>query len=372
MQRPAQKNPALGAKRRAEIRPYYGMPPGLPASRTPALGALAGLGVIWAISGCFNPNYGNCRLTCDNDKDCPGNLTCVKEDVTGRGFCATTETCPAPKTDAGADAGAMDAGGDDGTDAMDGGDGGDGPDGETLGPPGEICHNGNCFTLPPAVRANLVLLLWPSNLPTVGSPVDIWLDQSGQGNDATAAYPSAPPHVIANGVHLDASQRGSGFEVRNSPTLDFGSGDFVVIVVAGLSSSTKPVSFFRKSDGARDPSHQISIDWVLAPPTGRPQGTVNDTLAETTAEIAQPSVGVYTLQRATDRIELHLNGTVLGSANLPAGASTSNAANVFVGVTGIVGSPADSIAAVIAIREAIDASHLAQLEAFLRMLFMMP
>ena len=114
---------------------------------------------------------------------------------------------------------------------------GDGPDAGPV-PPEVLCHNGNCLPLPAEVRANMVLLLWPSNLPAVGSPVDVWPDQSGQGNDAHALYPTALPHVIPNGVQLDASQRGSGFVVFNSPSLDFGSGDFAVIVVAGLSSST--------------------------------------------------------------------------------------------------------------------------------------
>jgi hypothetical protein len=370
MQRPPQKNGVPGAKRRREIRPPYGMPLGTPAPRTPALGALAGLAVIWAISGCFNPSYSNCHFTCDSDKNCPGNLKCV-DNGTGRRLCAQagTTTCAPNNTDAGADTGAMDTGGADGTDAI---DGGDGPDGGDPGPPEELCHNGNCFPLPPAVRANLVLLLWPSNLPRVGSPVDVWRDQSGQGNHAGALHPTdAPPHVIPNGVHLDPNQVGSGFVVLNSPSLDFGSGDFTIIVVAGLASSTAPVTFFQKWDGARQNSRRISIDWVLSSAiAGRPQGALNDTPLLTDTDLPQPSVGAYSLRRAIDRVELRLNEALLGSATLPTpGLSTTNSNDVYLGVNGFGGRPADSLAAVIAIRSAIAPTDLNELQAFLRINF---
>jgi hypothetical protein len=373
MQRPPPNNGALGAKRRIEIRPYYGMPLGTPASRTPALGALVGLGVIWAISGYFNVKYDNCHFTCETDEDCPGSLKCV-DNGTGLPLCAQagTLTCAPNNTDAGADDGGLDAGGNDGADAMDGGDGGDGPDtGGPPVPPEVLCHNGSCFPLPPAVRANLVLLLWPSNLPPVGSPVDVWRDQSGHDNHAVALFPTAPPHVIANGVQLDASQRGSGFVVANSPSLDFGSGDFAIIVVAGLASGTTPVSFFRKSDGLRENSRQISLEWVRsASNEGQLQAAVNDTPVVATRDVRQPSVGAYALRRMTDYLELRVNEAVLGSADLPAaGMSTTNAQHVYLGVANMLGNPAESIEAVIAIRGAIDSAHLEELLAFLRASF---
>ncbi len=288
------------------------------------------------------------------------------------GLCAPDGvlTCPSEESpDAGPDA--MDAS--DGGDAMDGSDGGDADTGGS-GPPAVLCHSGSCLTLPQAVRANIVLLLWPSNLPSVGSPVSVWADQSGQGNDAHALYPSALPHVIANGVQLDSSQLGSGFVVANSPSLDFGSGDFAIIVVAGLSSSSSRVSFFRKSDGLRENSRQISLEWVLSSATtGRPQGAVDDTPVATGTDIRQPSVRAYTLRRATDYLELDLNEVVLGSADLPTtGLSTSNAEDVFLGVADLSGSPADSLDAVIAIRGSISASDLNQLQVFLRTLFATP
>jgi hypothetical protein len=241
-------------------------------------------------------------------------------------------------------------------------------------PPSMLCHNGTCLTLPADVRANLVLLLWPSNLPAVGSTVNTWNDQSGQGNDAHALATMALPLVIPDGVHLDPTTPGSGFVVVNSPSLDFGSGDFAVIVVAGLSSSATPLSFFRKSDGARTDSQQISIDWVVSSAssalTGRPQGVVDDTTFLATMDVSQPSVQAYTLYRSTDSLELRLNEVVLGTAELPMpGLSTTNPEELYLGVSGMFGSPVDSIEAVVAIRGSIESTELTQLEVFLRTVF---
>jgi hypothetical protein len=333
--------------------------------------ALTGLTALLALAGCFQINVDSCRLLCTKTENCPGGLVCLVDDsATGQGLCATPGTASCRQPDAGV--GETDAGADR-TDAS-------GSDAEagTSGPPSMLCHNGSCLTLPADVRANLVLLLWPSNLPAVGATVTTWADQSGQGNDATALYPNLPPHVIPDGVQLDSTQpnTGTGFVVVNSPSLDFGSGDFAVIVVAGLSSSAKPLSFFRKSEGART-SQQISLDWVLSSTssavTGQPQGVVDGTTVPSSTDISQPAVAAYALYRSTDQVELHVNGVVLGSAELPTpGLSTTNAADLYLGVNGIVGSPVDSIKAVVAIRGSIGSTELNQLEGFMRDVFATP
>ena len=327
--------------------------------------ALASLGALCALSGCFEVKY-DCRLTCGPQDACPAGLFCLTEN--GSGLCApaNTKTCyPGSNMDAATDR--LDAR-EAGMDARDAG-----PDAEagTAGPPSMLCHNGSCLTLPDSIRKNLVLLLWPSNLPPVGSPVSVWKDQSGQGNDARALYPTAAPQVIPNGVQLDQKQLGGGFLVANSASLDFGSGDFAVIVVAGLSSATTPVSLFRKSDSARTNSRQIAIDWVLiSSSTGAPQGTVDDIVVTTTTPVPQPSIGSYAIRRTTNHLELHFNGTVFGSADLPlSGISTTNAADVFVGTGSFSGSTADSVEAVIVMRGAVESFDLNSVERFLRAAF---
>jgi hypothetical protein len=327
--------------------------------------ALASLGALCALSGCFEVKY-DCRLTCGPQDACPAGLFCLTEN--GSGLCAppNTKTCyPGSNMDAATDR--LDAR-EAGMDARDAG-----PDAEagTAGPPSMLCHNGSCLTLPDSIRKNLVLLLWPSNLPPVGSPVSVWKDQSGQGNDARALYPSAPPLVVPNGVQLDSKQLGAGFLVANSPSLDFGSDDFAVIVVAGLSSATAPVSLFRKSDSARTNSRKIALYWALtSATTGEPQAEVDDVVVGTTTPAPQPSVGAYAVQRMASHIELHFDGTVFGSTDLPASdISTTNAEDVFIGTGSFSAFTADSVEAVIVTRGPIGSSDLNSIEKFLRTMF---
>jgi hypothetical protein len=369
MQRSPPENRRFRAKRRVEIRPHYGMP---------RFAALAALAVIWATAGCFNPRYVDCRITCSDLEKCPSGLMCVLDPEKDYGRCAEpgTTVCPSPNHDAGPDSDAIDSS--DAIDRSEVGDPIDGSDADTdTFPPKVLCHNGTCLNLPEAIRTNLVLLLWPSNLPPVGSTVAVWPDQSGNGNHAEALYPRDPtalPEVIPNGVHLNANRPGGGFVVVNKPSLDFGSGDFVIIVVAGPSSSVTPVTFFRKSDGAHENPREIFLDWVSSSSsTGQPRGSVNGTSVVPSGAIPQfpqLSVAAYTLQRSIDHLELSRNGAVIGSRDLaPAGASTSNAADIYLGVTGFVGTPADSIAAVFAIRGSVGSSDLDQLDRFLLTLF---
>ena len=334
--------------------------------------ALTALTALLALTGCFQINVESCSLICMSNGDCPGDLKCLGATTTVHGLCASPEVRACADAGVGGTDASVD-GKDATADRMDAGS----TDAEAgmSGPPSMLCHNGSCLSLPEDVRSNLVLLLWPSNLPTVGSPVSVWADQSGQANDAHALFPTALPHVIADGVQLDPTTLGSGFVVANSSSLDFGAGDFAVIVVAGLSSSTTPLSFFKKSDGARTNSQQISIDWVLSATssslTGRPQGVVDDTTVLAATDVSQPSVGAYTLYRSTDSLELRLNETLFGSANLPMpGLSTTNPEDLYLGVNGMFGSPVDSLEAVVAIRGSIGSTELTQIEVFLRTVFM--
>lgn len=312
--------------------------------------------VALALAGCFRLSAGDCKIICTGEGDCPPDMRCRMSAGTSYGLCASDSVLACNFPDAGVsqmDAATSDA------------------DAGTPLPPDTLCHDGTCLHLPDAVRDNLVLLLWPSNLPPAGSPVSVWADQSGHGNDARALDPAALPHVIADGVQLQSAEMGAGFVVVNSPSLDFGSEDFALVAVAGLSSADRPLSIAKKSDGARTNSRQVSLDWVLSSATtGRPQAAVDDTQIVSAADVAQPSVAVYTLYRSADHVELHLNGTVIGSADLPVpGLTTTNAADLYIGVANTFGYPADAIGAVAAVRGPVSSTALSDLELYLVSVF---
>ncbi len=341
----------------------------MPASGTPALGALAGLGVIWAISGCFNPIYANCRITCDTENECPAGLTCATRNepplrpngrrpvpiattpapIPARWMRAAT-TAPTRWTEVMA-----------ATEA-------------TRKPPVPRRSSATTESASPSPRRSA--RTWSSCSGRRTSRQSVHRSTSGATSRATATtrtrsfrplFPTSSP-TASSWTRISWA---AALSIVNSPSLDFGSGDFAIIVVAGLASSTTPVTFFQKSDGARLNGRRITIDWVLSSAiAGRPHGALNDTPLLTDSDLPQPSVGAYALRRATDRVELRLNEAVLGSADLPTpGLSTTNSNDVYLGVSGFNGRPADSLAAVIAIRSAIAPTDLKELQSFLRINF---
>jgi len=373
MRRLEQENRAFRAKQPGEIRPHYGMP---------RFAALAALAVIWATAGCFNVPYGDCRVTCSKTEACPRSLTCIMDPGRDYGRCAApgTTECSSPNDDAGPVADAMDASdapdASDVPDAIDEGDVDAPPPPPDL-PPKVLCRDkSDCLELSDALRANLVLLLWPSNLPDVGSRVPFWYDQSGHGNHARALYPDYQPVVISKGVKLETTRRGTGFFIENSSSLDFGAGDFAVIVVAGLTFNNKIVGLFSKADGAPPPAQrQVTLLFTLSPgsvTSGRSEALVNDKSIEGVLDEPQPSVAVYGVQRVVDHVELRLNGVVQNSTDLDSGVSTTNSAGVYLGTGSLEGNVADSIAAVVAVRGSISATDLAGLESFLARNFAEP
>lgn len=234
-----------------------------------------------------------------------------------------------------------------------------------------VCHNGSCVSFSDATRANLILLLWPSTLPALGSPVPIWLDLSGKGNDAYALDPSALPTVIEDGVRLAADSPGGGFRVANNSSVDFAAEDFVVLVVAGVETSM-PSTFFAKADGDRVNPRRITLDWSIFAPTGttRPEARVNSTTVTAGSEIVLP-VNVYAVRRTSGHVELRVNGAVWGSADLDdAQESTTNAQDIFIGVPSEDAFSVNTLQAVLALRGTFSNSDLEDIEMELRNAFL--
>jgi hypothetical protein len=315
-------------------------------SRSAALTATAAL---LALAGCFQINtVESCQLLCTPGVACPNDMTCLPQPGLQQGLCVDSNVrmcAPLQSMDGGTDASA----------------------------PAMLAHNGQSFTLPPDIRDNLVLLLWPDNLPPdLGAPVPVWHDQSGHGNDAQPVYPTAPPHVIADGVQLDPSQVGSGFEVQNSPSLDLGSGDFSVIVVAGIPAGIQTVTLFSKADGVASGSRKITIRYTPATlSTGLPQGFLDDKEIEAATVVSQPSVRVYGLRRVGDHVELRSNGGTLASDDVPAGISTTNSESAYLGTASPAGYTVDSLEAAFVVRGSTTTDNLNALESFLTTVFSM-
>jgi hypothetical protein len=74
--------------------------------------------------------------------------------------------------------------------------------------------------------------VWVLPLPTFGSNVNIWNDQSGNGNHATASSAAARPTYVTNSVNtipsLDFDGTNDELQVPDAASLDLTNGIFLL------------------------------------------------------------------------------------------------------------------------------------------------
>ena len=228
----------------------------------PVSAALAGLAVIWAISGCFNVRLRPLPHHMRDDDDCPGGLTCVMEQRDrSDGLCAPpgTTTCPlrASRTPAPMPTRWMRAATTAPTRWMAVSDGADGADAGPRSPGGalpqrKLLHpptGGPREPGPPALAVEPPGRRFAG--PRLARPV-----RPGQRR-ARRSIPTPSPTSSPTASSSTPARWAAGFYVVNSPSLDFGSGDFAVIVVAGLSSSTTSGVVVPKVGRCRENSRRV-------------------------------------------------------------------------------------------------------------------
>lgn len=236
-----------------------------------------------------------------------------------------------------------------------------------VAPPTMVCQGKQCLTLSNAVRSGVMLWLDPSNLGPFGSKVSLWCDQSGKENHAYALGENNLPQVSRDGVALAYGTDDAAFVVANSPSIDLGSDDFLILVVAGIQNGTEAKTIFRKSKGgSKDP--QVAIQWSYYTDISdfRLTGLVNETSVVSPAATDAGRVRLYGLRRADEKLDLRVNGQTLSSLPLvTSGASTRNENDLFIGQLGY-GAPwsVDSLHAVIVIRGKLDAAEVGRLESY--------
>lgn len=264
------------------------------------------------------------------------------------------------------------------TDGSDGGDGGDVPDSDSgnchtkaVEPPVMVSQNGKTLVLSQLLRDKLVLWLDPSNLGPVGSPVSIWCDQSGKLNDALALSDDDPPRVTeGGGVSLAYLKLSAGLFVAHSETLNFGNGEFLVLVVSGFSHPEVGKTFFKKSNDDLTFPKQVVMDWVNYVPEGRRfTGRINETFAFANMGTAPGVERLYGLRRLGETLQVRVNGVLLnpsGTTLVTPGASTDNDGGLYLGVDNDYdNNPVDTLRAVIVVRGHLEESEVGDLEAYL-------
>jgi hypothetical protein len=230
-----------------------------------------------------------------------------------------------------------------------------------------------CLTLPEAVRSGLALWLDPSNLGPVGSHVSTWCDQSGNMNDALAINPDALPQVSLAGLTLAYGMSNAAFLVHNNSTIDLGAGDFLILVVAGITHVTEGHGLFNKSNGDFVFPKGVTLDWEINGVNDfRVTGQINETVTASTIGTAPGPERLYGLRRVSDHVELRINDQIVNTATALAtpGASTLNAADVYLGQYGDFDQASvDSLHAVVVVRGQLSSGDVAALETYLMQAF---
>jgi len=270
-------------------------------------------------------------------------------------------------------------GGDGGIGGTDGGiggaDGGTGGAGggnchDEIEPPTMSCWNGHCLTLTETMQIGSVLWLDPSNLGPAGSSTNTWCDQSGDYNDAFALSAGALPKVMpSGGLMLDYGVDGAGLVVPEYPTLDFGAGDFTILMVVGFNHGGIGKTFFLKQNNPPgDFPKQLVMEWLIAtPPDFSFVGFVNETEFVSSKPTGAGVERVYGLRRIGDDVQLRVNGNIVNTGTLlTRGASTDSNGNIYLGSRGGLDfETVDTIRAAIMIGGSLTDQEVGALEAWL-------
>jgi hypothetical protein len=317
---------------------------------------------LCALGGCFTPDY-HCRIICGPDPGnaCPAGFTCVGSGA--QRLCAKDSVAnfcsgPAP-ADAGAEApsppvpdAALDT---------------TPTDLPSLGEnPAELCYAGSCLALSPEMRQSLVLWLDPSTLPEKDMPVSLWRDRSREANDALPLPTQTPPRSRGDGLELSALN-GGPLVIANDASLDFGSDNFTILVVARLAAAP-PSCLLAKATFDRGVAQGVVLGWTYSTELGR---TIYRPALNATA-LPAPTVGLgdlrprlFVLQRTDTAAEARINGDTVATATIPQALSVSTPESVFLGGCGVTGVPIAVLHAAVVFRGSLPFSDLRRLEAFL-------
>jgi hypothetical protein len=242
-----------------------------------------------------------------------------------------------------------------------------------------LCYEGDCVDVSTGTTQQIALWLDPSTLPAVGATVSTWADRSGNHNDANTFNTVNPPVVIDRGLALlhypsgpGTSPVGGGLLVGNSPTLDLGTDDFTILVVADLSSGYGPL--FSKANGQRGDARR---DITLSAGPGMVLGEINslEPLVQATnpgprntrTEIVQAR-HLLVMRRVQSTLELRTDGVLQDSYTDPkVGLTTSNDSEVQVGgyAVDFDGSAVAGMSALMVIRGSLTTADLETLEQLL-------
>ena len=211
-------------------------------------------------------------------------------------------------------------------------------------------------------------------LNTAGSKVNKWSDQSGKGNDATAASGSTGPvtGLLQSKPSLQFNLD-STLELADNATLQWDTGDFLLEMVAAYSNTIPDAGYvygefyFKQLNSGVFPG-VVLVGNSSVDKTGKIGVGLDSTtyVYSSASNLNDGTPRLIATRRKGTTLEVRINGVVAGTVTNSAVARDVSAVGSGVRIGGIIGLTAlkGSIAEVIAIKGPTSDGDLAALEAY--------
>lgn len=212
------------------------------------------------------------------------------------------------------------------------------------------------------VRSMPGLVLWldAAKGVTGTTAVTSWMDQSASGNDASPSGPAPPPSLAPSAIGGRPALHWSGsapLAIAASATLGFGTGDFLVEVVAHVIQGNG--GFFRADDG----SGKVLVFYATSLLEADMLTPGDQAFHGTTLLGATKTGYVAGLVRTGTKIDFRLNGALDATGTCAAGTDLGTMASGKIGY-GVDGQ--QDLAEIVVVKGTTSASDLAKLEAYMR------
>ncbi len=199
--------------------------------------------------------------------------------------------------------------------------------------------------------------------------VSTWSDQSGNSNDATQSLPGNQPTLGAqtiNGMAAIHFVGGQDLEIADSASLQLGTGDFFIAVVARWTN----VSGFAQLYGKKEPLNPYNGAgmWGNYPTNGLVGGETQTGLsvASTTSSLNDNVARQYAVRRSGSTLSLRVNGKTEGTTANATSDCSAVGTKAYIGQNGGSQYPLDGdIAELVVIKGSISGTDLTALETYL-------
>jgi hypothetical protein len=249
-------------------------------------------------------------------------------------------------------------------------------------PPGvDAAIDGMQQPFTPAQLSGLVVWLDANhNVVTSQNKVTTWMDRSSKNNNAGQSVAQYQPTLVTgvvNGLPVIRFAN-TALQVTDSASLQWATDDFALLVVGGYKNATTSGLGYGMFIGKQEIPYPYAGPALWGNYTAPSLNTVvslqtDSSGSKYTISNAAQNDGVirlYTARRAGDKLEVRINGIMQGTATTTANNVSAAGRPLFIGgqpgTTTVTQALDGDIAEIVAVRGALSAAELTQLESYLK------